>query len=66
MNKRQSESNFSKLVSSMYTNIYKSSISISNKWVRVNYATYLNTLNLTINQRKEFANKMAHSFITIW
>jgi hypothetical protein len=63
-NKRQSESNFSKLVSSIFTKLYKSSISITNKWVRVSYATYLNTLNLTIKQRKDIAYKMAHSFIT--
>ena len=63
-NKRQSESNFSKLVSSLFTKLYKSSVSITNKWVRVSYATYLNTLNLTIKQRKDYALKMAHSFTT--
>ena len=63
-NKRQSESNFSKLVSSIFTKLYKSSISITNKWVRVSYATYLNTLNLTIKQRKDIAYKMGHSFAT--
>ena len=62
--KRQSESNFSKLVSSIFTKLYKSSISITNKWLRVSYATYLNTLNLTIKQRKEIALKMAHNFTT--
>ena len=62
--KRQSESNFSKLVSSIFTKLYKCSISITNKWLRVSYATYLNTLNLTIKQRKEIALKMAHNFST--
>ena len=64
MNKRQSESNFSKFVSSIFTNIYKSSISITNKWIRISYATCLNALNLTIKQRKEIALKMAHNFTT--
>ena len=64
VNKRQSESNFSKTVSKLFTKIYQSPVSITNKWVRVSYATYLNTLNLTINQRKDYAYKMAHSFIT--
>ena len=63
-NKRQSESNFSKLVSSIFTKLYKSSVSITNRWIRISFATYLNTLNLTINQRKEYASKMAHSFNT--
>ena len=47
-----------------FTKLYKSSISITNKWVRVSYATYLNTLNLTIKQRKDIAYKMGHSFAT--
>ena len=64
VNKRQSESNFSKLVSSIFNKLYKSSISITNKWVRVSYATYLNTLNLTIKQRKDIAYKMGHSLNT--
>jgi hypothetical protein len=64
INKRQSESNFSKLVSGIFNKIYKSSISITNRWIRISYATYLNTLNLTINQRKEIALKMAHNFTT--
>lgn len=62
--KRQSESNFSKLVTSIFNKVYKSSVSITNKWVRVSYATYLNTLNLTIKQRKDIALKMAHNFTT--
>lgn len=62
--KRQSESNFSKLVSGIFTKLYKSSISITNKWVRVSFATYLNTLNLTIKQRKDYAYKMGHSLTT--
>jgi len=62
--KRQSESNFSKLVTSTFNKVYKSSVSITNKWVRVSYATYLNTLNLTIKQRKDIALKMAHNFTT--
>ena len=64
VNKRQSESNFSKSVSNIFNNIYKSSVSITNKWIRVSYATYLNTLNLTIKQRKEIAYKMGHNLIT--
>ena len=51
-------------MSSIFTKLYKSSISITNKWLRVSYATYLNTLNLTIKQRKEIALKMAHNFTT--
>ena len=62
--RRQSESNFSKTVSKLFTKIYQSPVSITNKWVRVSYATYLNTLNLTINQRKELALKMGHNFTT--
>ena len=64
INKRQSESNFSKLVTSIFNKTYKSSISITNRWIRISYATYLNTLNLTIKQRKDYAYKMAHNFIT--
>ena len=64
INKRQSESNFSKLISGIFTKLYKFSISITNKWIRIRFATYLNTLNLTIKQRKDYAYKMAHSFIT--
>ena len=64
VNKRQSESNFSKTVSKLFTKMYQSPVSITNKWVRVSYATYLNTLNLTINQRKELALKMGHTFTT--
>jgi hypothetical protein len=62
--KRQSEPNFSKIVSSIFTKIYSSPVSITNKWIRVSYATYLNTLNLTINQRKQLALKMGHTFST--
>ena len=64
INKRQSESNFSKLVTSIFNKTYKSSISITNRWIRISYATYLNTLNLTIKQRKDYAYKMAHNFTT--
>jgi hypothetical protein len=45
--------------------MYQSPISITNKWERVSYAIYLNTLNLTINQRKELALKMGYNFTTI-
>ncbi len=62
--KRNLESNFSKIVSSIFTKTYSSPISITNKQVRVTYATYLNTLNLTINQRKDLALKMGHTFTT--
>ncbi len=67
--KRQQESNFSKLVSDIFKKIYKSSVSITNRSIRISYATYFNTLNLTIKQRKDVALKMAHNFInqfTIW
>ena len=62
--RRNSESNFSKIVSSIFTKTYSSPISITNKWVRVSFATYLNTLNLTINQRKNLSLKMGHNFTT--
>ena len=64
VNERQSESNFSKKVSDTFNKIYKSSISISNRWIRISFATYLNTLNLTIKQREDYALKMAHNFKT--
>jgi hypothetical protein len=47
-----SESNFGKIVSSIFIKTYSSPISITNKWVHVSYATHLNTLNLAINQKK--------------
>ena len=64
VNERQSESNFSKKVSDTFNKVYKSSISISNRWIRISFATYLNTLNLTIKQREDYALKMAHNFKT--
>ena len=61
------ESNFSKIVSNIFTKTYSSPISITNKWMRVSYATYLHTLiNLTINQRKDLALKMGILLQLIW
>ena len=39
---------------------------MTNKWISVSSATYLNTLNLTIKQRKDYALKMAHDFTPIY
>ena len=64
INKRQSESNFSKTVSGTFNKIFQSSISITNRWIRISFATYLNTLGLTINQRTVYSNMMAHNFTT--
>lgn len=63
-NPKEKNDNFSNKVSTVFTNALKSSETISNKWIRVSFATYLNKLNLSIKQREEQAYKMAHSFKT--
>jgi hypothetical protein len=40
-------------------------IKVETLWMlNAGFATYLNTLNLTIHQRKDYSYKMAHSCIT--
>ena len=51
-------------MSGTFNKIFQSSISITNRWIRISFATYLNTLDLTINQRTVYSYKMAHNFTT--
>ena len=58
--RRQPTTNFSKNVTTTFSK-YIGEKGIGAKWIRVSYATYLNTLQLSISQREEYALKMAHS-----
>jgi hypothetical protein len=48
-----------RLVKSAFNKIYDADISV--RWIRISYATYIDRLNISNNDKKELALKMGHS-----
>ena len=55
-----SEPNFSKKVSNVFYKVYNQNISI--RFLRISWSVWINTQNFSINTKKEYINKLAHSY----
>ena len=61
--RRESNTNFSKNITTLFSKIFGQS-AISCRWIRISFATYLSTLQLSLSQREQYSFKMAHSVQT--
>jgi len=59
--KNITEGTFGDRLSNLFSKIYKSNISL--RFIRISFATYKNSLNLSNNEIKDIADAMAHSSI---
>lgn len=53
------DNNFIKLVKETFNEIYGQEITV--RWLRISYATYIDSLNLSNNEKQELAIKMGHN-----
>lgn len=51
--------NFSKLIKNVFNKIYNKNITLN--WIRKSYATYINSLNISNNERTKLSEMMGHS-----
>ena len=61
--RRESNTNFSKHITTLFSNVFGQS-AISCRWIRISFATYLSTLQLSLKQREKYSFMMAHSVQT--
>ena len=54
-----SRNNFMRYISRIFKDIYKSNISV--RWLRVSYATHINKLNISNNEKNKICIAMGHS-----
>jgi hypothetical protein len=54
-----SRTNFLRYVKKVFKEVYKSDMSV--RWLRISYATYINNLNISNNEKNKLAIAMGHS-----
>lgn len=56
------KSNFVRIVTNIFNKVYEDA-NITVRWIRISYATYLNNLNISNNERQKIAIKMGHGVV---
>jgi len=56
------KANFVRIITNIFNKIYQDA-NITIRWVRISYATYLNSLNISNNEREKIAIKMGHGVV---
>ncbi len=56
------KSNFVRIVTNIFNKVYEDA-NITIRWVRISYATYLNNLNISNNERQKIAIQMGHGVV---
>jgi hypothetical protein len=56
------KANFVRIVTNVFNKIYEDA-NITVRWVRISYATYLNNLNISNNERQKIAIQMGHGVV---
>ena len=56
------KANFVRIITNIFNKIYEDA-NITIRWVRISYATYLNSLNISNNEREKIAIKMGHGVV---
>lgn len=56
------KANFVRIVTNIFNKVYEDA-NITVRWIRISYATYLNSLNISNNEREKIAIKMGHGVI---
>lgn len=56
------KSNFVRIVTNIFNKVYEDA-NITIRWVRISYATYLNNLNISNNEKQKIAIQMGHGVI---
>lgn len=56
------KANFVRVVTNVFNKIYEDA-NITVRWVRISYATYLNSLNISNNEREKIAIRMGHGVV---
>lgn len=56
------KANFVRIITNIFNKIYEDA-NITIRWVRISYATYLNSLNISNNEREKTAIKMGHGVV---
>jgi hypothetical protein len=56
------KANFVRIITNIFNKIYLDA-NITIRWVRISYATYLNSLNISNNEREKTAIKMGHGVV---
>jgi len=56
------KANFVRIITNVFNKVYEDA-NITIRWVRISYATYLNSLNISNNEREKIAIKMGHGVV---
>lgn len=56
------KANFVRIVTNIFNKVYEDA-NITVRWVRISYATYLNNLNISNNERQKIAIQMGHGIV---
>jgi len=56
------KANFVRIITNIFNKIYEDA-NITVRWIRISYATYLNSLNISNNEREKIAIKMGHGVV---
>ena len=56
------KSNFVRIITNIFNKVYEDA-NITVRWVRISYATHLNSLNISNNEREKIAIKMGHGVV---
>ena len=56
------KANFVRIVTNIFNKVYEDA-NITVRWIRISYATYLNSLNISNNERQKVAIQMGHGVI---
>tara|TARA_S200002703_G_scaffold157664_1_gene166156 strand:- start:5915 stop:6976 length:1062 start_codon:yes stop_codon:yes gene_type:complete len=56
------KANFVRIITNIFNKVYEDA-NITVRWVRISYATYLNSLNISNNEREKIAIKMGHGVV---
>tara|TARA_R110001592_G_scaffold178365_1_gene419125 strand:+ start:269 stop:1330 length:1062 start_codon:yes stop_codon:yes gene_type:complete len=56
------KANFVRIVTNIFNKVYEDA-NITVRWIRISYATYLNNLNISNNERQKIAIQMGHGVV---
>jgi len=56
------KANFVRIVTNIFNKVYEDA-NITVRWIRIGYATYLNNLNISNNERQKIAIQMGHGVV---
>jgi hypothetical protein len=56
------KANFVRIVTNIFNKVYEDA-NITVRWIRISYATYLNNLNISNNERQKIAISMGHGVV---